>query len=122
MGEKPADGIRDCNDNKELKEKAAERIRGVLLQPLLYRLAEGNDRSLGLTPDCPARTDDRKWDCRGRQMAAGAENQCQASNGDTDYEQIMTGRGLHFDDRRPDFAVTMSRTAKRPRSNGKILY
>jgi hypothetical protein len=55
-------------------------------------------------------------------MAAGAENQCQASNGDTDDEQIMTGRSLHFDDRRCDFGVTMSRTAKRPGSNGKILY
>ena len=69
---------------KELKEKAAERIRGVLLQPLLHRLAEGNDRSLGFTPNRLARVEDRKWSCRGRQMAAGAENQCQASNGDTD--------------------------------------
>jgi len=29
-------------------------------------------------------TVDRKWSRRGRQMAAGTEDQCQASNGNTD--------------------------------------
>jgi hypothetical protein len=44
-GENPAHEIGGCNDNKELKEKAAEWISCVLFQPLLYRLTKRRSRT-----------------------------------------------------------------------------
>ena len=70
----PADGIRDRNDNKELKEKTAERICRVLLQPLPHRLAKRGGRSRDFTLGGLACVDERKGGSRSGQMTAGTEN------------------------------------------------